>query len=164
MGGRSMELQEEAKTQVQADEKLVTEFFWAFNWLEAKRARKHGSGWGNGVFQTSGEAESLVVSWPNFSLYLESCLGDSVSCEQFTILCEDPPMRRSLDNGQWQSGKRRKLSFKNSFSQVPVLRNNLFHGSKSVGHAERNNELLRAGVAVINVIYKHRAEVFEDSH
>ena len=155
-----MRLQEAARRQVLADECLVTEFFWAFNWLETQIVRKHGQNWLEGVFRTEDGVEKLDICWPRFALHLEEILGQAVDCTSFSVLCDEPPMRRNLANGAWESSKRRRVNVKNAFSQVPVLRNNLFHGSKSVGTCDRNNVLLRAGLDLIEIIYEWQGEVF----
>ncbi len=155
-----MDLLEAAKNQVLADSDVVVEFFWSFNWLETRIIQNHGQGWGEGIFKSSDEMESLQICWSRFGRHLEDCLVEEVDCSEFAILCERPPQRRSQETGFWISSRPRPLSLRRAFSQVSTLRNNLFHGSKSEGCSVRNTELLQAGIAVIRCIYDKRDVVF----
>ncbi|MGO3891387.1 MAG: hypothetical protein ACTJHW_10450 [Paenalcaligenes sp.] len=156
-----MDLLDAAKEQVLADSNVVVSFFWSFNWLESQIAKKHGQDWGSGIFKSGDDGvEKLEICWSRFANYLDERIGHSVDCSKFKILCESPPMRRSIENGRWLSSRARTVSLKNAFRHIPALRNNLFHGSKGVGDPKRNTALLCAAIAVIECIYNQQELVF----
>jgi hypothetical protein len=96
----------------------------------------------------------LKVYWPNFAETLpEDIVKRCNSDEHARPLIEQPPLKQTLKNEKLDWGERVSVdSPGNLVEALKTLRNNLFHGGKSIPLESRDQELIPAGLRVIELM------------